>query len=402
MTSRVLYITQNGIADHIGRSQIAPYLIGLARSGQKIHILSAEKALNRGLIESYETIFKQADIEWTRVAYRNSLRVVHPILTQLCLFWAAVRIVRRNAIAWVHCRSHPAALIGFLIKFLCRKPYVFDFRDFYVDCGREQFSGIRGLIYLGLARLEEPMLKQATCVVCLTERAKSILESKGVKNLFVIPCCADFEHFDIQRVSQTELIRARQNIDLSEDDFVMLYLGSLGFDYLLTEMLMLFKQLCMIKDDAKLLFVSNNGEQLVRAALPQYDIADSDVRFVMATREQIPAFMAMARLSVVFIRPTLSKAGCSPTKLAELFAANIPVIANAGVGDLDRIIDLDSNGSTLVANFSNHSLKTAILRVLELQSITPVNIRENMREFDLEEGIRRYLRVYRQMDAVSC
>ena len=39
----ILYITEDGITDHIGRAQVAPYLLGLARLGFDIHILSAEK-----------------------------------------------------------------------------------------------------------------------------------------------------------------------------------------------------------------------------------------------------------------------------------------------------------------------------------------------------------------------
>ena len=38
----VLYITQNGVADHIGQSQVAPYVLGLAREGHRIHLLSSE------------------------------------------------------------------------------------------------------------------------------------------------------------------------------------------------------------------------------------------------------------------------------------------------------------------------------------------------------------------------
>ena len=71
----------------------------------------------------------------------------------------------------------------------------------------------------------------------------------------------------------------------------------------------------------------------------------------------MPSLIALADLSVVFIRADISKAGCSPTKLAELFACNVPVIANTGVGDMDAIIDPHRNGSVIVKDFSDESLR---------------------------------------------
>ena len=37
---KVLYISHDGITDHIGKSQVAPYLLGLAAKGYGITVLS--------------------------------------------------------------------------------------------------------------------------------------------------------------------------------------------------------------------------------------------------------------------------------------------------------------------------------------------------------------------------
>jgi len=63
----VLYITQNGIADHIGQSQVAPYILGLARAGHAIHLLSAEKPGRDEVIARYQRLFGEAGIPWARV-----------------------------------------------------------------------------------------------------------------------------------------------------------------------------------------------------------------------------------------------------------------------------------------------------------------------------------------------
>ena len=52
----------------------------------------------------------------------------------------------------------------------------------------------------------------------------------------------------------------------------MLYLGSLGPDYLLDEMVALFRQFLVLKPRAQFLFVSNNGKELVDNPLYRFKI----------------------------------------------------------------------------------------------------------------------------------
>ncbi|HTO78409.1 MAG TPA: glycosyltransferase, partial [Methylocystis sp.] len=127
----ILYITQNGVTDHIGRSQVAPYLVGLARRGHDIHVLSAEKSDRDDLIARYAREFEIAEIAWTRIPYRNTPRYLGQARTQWDLRAAARRIVRSERIEAVHCRSFPPALIGWELKQAFGVKFIFDFRDFY-------------------------------------------------------------------------------------------------------------------------------------------------------------------------------------------------------------------------------------------------------------------------------
>jgi glycosyltransferase involved in cell wall biosynthesis len=113
----------------------------------------------------------------------------------------------------------------------------------------------------------------------------------------------------------------------------------------------------------------------------------------------VPALIALATLSVVFIRADLSKAGCSPTKLAELFAMNVPAVVNRGVGDLDRIVSPARNGSVIVGGFTPPELSRAIAEVLDLREKGSVAIRANSTEFDLPAGVATYDRVYRELES---
>jgi glycosyltransferase involved in cell wall biosynthesis len=250
------------------------------------------------------------------------------------------------------------------------------------------------------------MIREAARVVTLTERARDILVDWYLKDMpgaaarfAVIPCCADFTHFDPTKVGSERLAAARARLGLAEGQTVLLYLGSLGPDYLLPQMLALFAELVKQRADARFLFVSNNGQELVAAECASQGIDPERIQFTSAPRDEVPVLIALATLSVVFIRADLSKAGCSPTKLAELFAMNVPAVVNTGVGDLDRIVSPERNGSALVADFTPAELGRAIAEVLDLREKGSVAIRGNSSEFDLPAGVATYARVYRKLEA---
>lgn len=398
----ILYITQNGITDHIGRSQVAPYILALGRKGYRIHVLSAEKPGQETLIAQYQNFFDDAGIRWTWIRYRNTPQLISTFYNFLQMYFLGRQIVKTDDIRVIHCRSYFPALIGYHFKRVLGVKFIFDFRDFSADGGliNKRFK----FVYRYLKKLEGPMMQSADKVVCLTHKAKEILiewyfhDISHPENYFqVIPCCADFNHFDVNRLTSGELFSARQRARVKLNDFVLLYLGSLGPDYLLPQIMRLFRQVQHVSQSARLVFVSNNGQDLVKAECILQGIDREVITFISADRNDIPALISTANLSVVFIRADLSKAGCSPTKLAELFACNIPVIANTGVGDLDAIISLRKNSSILVPDFTDTTLRAAVEDIINFQKENTVNIRENSREFHLDEGVARYETVYKEL-----
>lgn len=395
----VLYITQDGITDHIGQSQVAPYIIHLAEIGYDIHVLSAEKAGRETLIEQYRRIFDDAGIRWTIIRYHNRPPLISTAYDLLALYRRAEEIIKGESVSVVHCRGHLAAFVGQHLKQRHRSKLIFDFRDFWLDVRIDR--GRFPWVYRALKALEPRLIKDSDHIVTLTQRAVEILRKRypdtnahGSNIYTIIPCCADFSHFHIDEKTskQADLIRSKISLDI--DQTVLLYLGSLGVDYLLNQKMALFLEVLSIYPNAVMLFVSNNGEELVRRAAAVAGVPSDNIRFANAKRDHVPAYIALADLAVVFINP-LHKEGCSPTKLAELFACNVPVIANTGVGDLDTLLSLGVNGSVVVADFEPATLREAIVAVLRARDQDESNkIREASWGFSLEEGVRRYQAVY--------
>ena len=407
----ILYITQNGITDHIGRSQVAPYIVGLANLGFSIHVLSAEKEGRTALVRHYRHLFDEAGVRWTSVRYRQFPPVLGQVWTQAAMQSLADRIVHREGGRLVHCRSFPPAVIGARLKRRSGVRFIFDFRDFYADGGLQKTRGLRRLAFRRMKQLEGPMIRAADMVVCLTERAREVLigwylaDMAAAQARFqVIPCCADFTHFDPARLTPESIGEARIRAGIQPGETVLLYLGSLGPDYLLHEMMALFRQLLVLRPTACFLFVCNNGEDLVRRECAVRRIDPAHIRFISADRDDIPSLIGLADLSVIFIRADVSKAGCSPTKLAELFACNCPVIVNTGVGDLDALVNFERNASVVVHDFRDATLRAALEQVLARRAAGGTDIRANSLDMTLEYGVERYAAVYREllaMDAVA-
>ena len=188
---------------------------------------------------------------------------------------AGCRIVRSESVRVVHCRSFPPALIGWELKRRFGVEFIFDFRDFYADGGIVKARGLKKALSHGLKRVEGPLIRAAAKVVCLTEKAASVLaewyladDPKALGRFQVVPCCADFSLFDPSRVSEADLARARAIAGVSPDDFVLLYLGSLGPDYLLDRMMALFVQLMKERSTARFVFLRTTAKSLCSRPAP--------------------------------------------------------------------------------------------------------------------------------------
>ena len=162
-------------------------------------------------------------------------------------------------------------------------------------------------------------------------------------------------------------------------------------------MVQVFKVLLNLKKDSIFLFISNNGKDQVIKAFKNAELDLNLLRFISIKRSEVPDYLSLLDLSIIFIRPSESKAGCSPTKLAELFAMNVPVLVNKRVGDMDDLISLNQNCSSLVSvPVSKKEVRTNLTKVISLKDEYQ-KIRKNSLNFSLETGIETYLSMYNNL-----
>lgn len=404
----LLYVSYDGLTDPLGRSQILPYLIGCAEQGHAITALTAEKP-DRLAADANEVsrICADAEIDWQPLRYHRRPPVLSTLYDLAAMRRRAVHLHRRHHFALAHCRSYIPASIGLHLKRHFGVPLLFDMRGFWPD---EKIEG-RGWnignplfrrVYAHFKRLEAQLLREADAIVVLTDAAKAELLARGDlaagATVTVIPCCVDFEHFPL--VSRETRAQARRQLGIAEDASVLAYLGSLGGNYMLSEMLDFYRQFRARYAGCRFLFITLHDEQAIRTAAAEQGIAPDEIVVRAASRGEVPQLLAGADLGVAFKQASYSAKGCSPTKLGEMLAMGIPVVANAGVGDVAQILAATCGGAA-VSKFSAESYEDAIDRI-EGEPLEPAVLRERaLAIFDAQRAVVEYSRLYHQLGGKS-
>lgn len=401
MSKNTLYITFDGLSDPLGRSQILPYLCGIAAEGFHITILSCEK---KDRLEKEEKnirgLIGELPIHWQSIIYDkeggfisrlNYIRQIRQLAKKICL---------EKTISLIHCRSYLASLIGLELKLKKKIPFVFDMRGFWAD---ERIDGgiwkknkpLHRAFYLYFKRKEKLFLRHADAIVSLTQAAvqellnihtPALVQSKTT----VIPCCADTEIFKRDGVDVVRLPA------LSESDHVLIYTGSIGTWYFTREMIdcvLVWKELI---PTIRLLILTKDNEEL-NTILSGY--SDTDRKVIVtasAGYSEVPGYLALAKATIFFIKPSYSKIASSPTKMAECWSIDLPVITNPGIGDNDLYIT-EHKGGILVNEFNKSEYLKACHAYLAIEG-TGGKYRElALAHFDKRTAISRYLAIYRSL-----
>jgi glycosyltransferase involved in cell wall biosynthesis len=398
------------MTDPLGQSQVIPYLVGLSKLGCEIHILSAEKTINFEI--NNERIKNSLDangIFWHPVNYTKNPPVISTVLDIFKLLRKAEKLHKTNNFEIIHCRSYISAFIGLSLKKKYGVKFLFDMRGFYADERLDgglwpQSNPLYRIVYKYFKTKEKDFLSNADYVVSLTSNGKNIIKNDfGFRYLpiEVIPCCADVNHFNYNNVDVATKNKYICELGLSNADFVLLYLGSLGTWYMPEEMLKFFSVLKNKMSNAKFLIITRDDPSLIYSLAEKFDLKSEDILIHPANYPDIPALISLANLAIFFIKPVFSKKASSPTKLAELLGMGIPVICNSSVGDLD-IFFKEYELGILIKEFTEEEYLNTVERIEELKNIPKEQLRQiacNL--FSLDEGIKKYFNIYKNLTGLS-
>lgn len=395
-----LYISYDGATDPLGQSQVIVYLEKLAKNGIEFNLLTFDKPLflkNKQKIAELSKRLKLQRIQWTYLKYHKNPTVLATAYDLFKGIMVAVKIVRLNKSDIVHARGYLPALMALALKRLFKLKFIFDVRGLWADEKVDAGTWSRGgLLYKLTKYLERIFFLNADAVVVLTKKAKEIIEAMpyykyNPVKINIIPTCVDLDRFRRSRISD-------KVPKFLKDKFVVVYLGSVGTWYMLEEMAAFFKTVQGSIKNAFFLILTPTDVIYAQETLKKAGLANNDFLVKSLAYEDVPYWLSIADVSVIFIKACFSKLTSCPTKLGESLACGIPVIINRGIGDTEELVKANRVGYVL-DRFDETSLKSAVEQTLKLKaegkSLASRCRRVAERYLSLEQGVDRYLEIYR-------
>lgn len=400
----VLYISYDGMTDNLGQSQVIPYLQGLSKRGFTIHILSCEKSAMFEKREKHiSSILKKSGIYWHPIQYTAKPPIISTLYDLHKLQNEAIQIVSNpgNNIQLLHCRSYISAHIGAICQKKFKLPWIFDMRGFWAD---ERAEGglwntskmVYKWVYNYFKNVEKQFVANASHIISLTENGANEIRTwdaykKAGKPITVIPCCADLNLFKYTNTREKSL---RQSLRITDENFVLSYLGSFGTWYMTEEMFDFFKVVHQKNDKAIFLCLTPDSPDKLESIAIRKDIPVSALRILRVNREDVPAYASLSDWSVFFIKPVYSKKASSPTKMGELLSLGIPLVCNSNVGDVDAIMENCQTGF-VVNDFSNDEYELIANKILSTHEIDRNALRSVAEKYySLENGVNLYESTY--------
>jgi glycosyltransferase involved in cell wall biosynthesis len=406
-STSALYICYFGIREPLVQTQVVPYLRQLAQRGVNMHLLTFEPqpVYSWPAEERAEIGARLAaeGMQWHTLPYHKRPTLPATLYDIVRGAQFARKLIRSERLDILHARSHVGATIGALAKLGTRAGLLFDIRGFlpeeYTDAGvwpRE------GYLYRIAKAAERWLLSSADGFVVLTEKARNILfpeHADGIRRqpIEVIPCCVDLERFAAATITREDI---RRELGVSASQRVIVYVGSLGGWYLTDETADLLATAHRQDPSTFSLILTQSRPEMIMTRLRAAGVSEKDYLVQKVGPAEIPRYLKSADFGVSFIKPCYSKLSSSPTKMAEYLASGLPVICNAGIGDLDEMIETKRVG-VLLSEFDELSYLRALGEMAEL--LRDPELVERCRNtatelFDLVSvGGVRYHRLYEQL-----
>jgi len=402
---RSLFLTYDGLLSPLGQSQILPYLRGLRGKGHEVSILSFER--DNATPEARTRLRQELaaeGIRWVALRYHKTPTVPATAFDIVQGVLVARWLMGWRNIGLLHARSYVPTLMALLVA--GRRRVVFDMRGFWAD---ERVDGnlwtrtrpIHKLLYRLAKALERWGLRRADHVVILTHAAARILgDIPGVKKplppVSVIPTCVDLQKF--QPVA--DKLAARQALGLPSGRIIV-YQGQVGTWYLLPEMVAFIQRAKRRWPELLFLVLAPGEHDLIRAACTRAGLVEgTDFRLQALPHAEVPRWVAAADAALFFIRPSYSKISSCPTKFGECLACGIPVVANAGVGDVAETLGEQRVGP-VVRTFDDAGYDQALADLEALWRDPAVARRCRLAAetgFALDDAVEKYDEIYRSLE----
>ncbi|MDR3667494.1 MAG: glycosyltransferase [Ignavibacteriaceae bacterium] len=401
----VLFIVDGSLSNPILFSQGIPHIQENYSKGIDYSILSFEnsKFLSHGSTIGDRYFQAMKELEGVAKVYpiilnleKNSFqRKLRYFLSLFLGVATGIRIIKKNNIKTIHCRSNQPTLIGLLIKLFINVKVLFDDRGLVSD---EIPSNRYFRIFLE-KRLEYLLYKYSDAIVVVSIAFKDYLIStykilkKLDKKITVIENSFSEKRFQYS-VAMRENQLEKNNL---KNRYIMIFSGPSvnwqRFDLVLET----FKILKIIKPESYLLIISY--DPLIYQMVLTSGISEQDYSIHNLSASDMNKYLIMGDFGVLFGDKRILRRVSAPIKFGEYLASGLPVLLMDEIGDTAEITRKYNSG--VIIKDEKELFEKGINEIIELSS--QPDIKERCRkaaeqELSLKFSAQKYYSIYKQLN----
>lgn len=392
---KIFYYTFDGVSDHLGQSQVLPYIYGCSKN-YLFHIFSHEKDLSKTKNNlNLRKRLKKEKIAWsaTEFIYGKGIKKILFTLRSIFKLYRCIYLFKPDIL---HGRGFiPSAILALYSK-ITKIPFIYDYRSFSVEEWHEIGAYKKhSFIHRIFSRIDHWVLSSASCVIVLTEAAKEmLLESQELQNIHVIPT-------SVKAITHSS--KGRYKIIEDSKPLSFVYSGGVNYPYKFKEAVTFLKLLNSILPIELTIYNKADTEVINSVfndlkpsfnfsvlSLPHSDLLNS-----------LPNFDC----SIFLIDVTKARSTCCPTKLGEFFSAGLPVLANSGISIVDIIAEKYGNIFYIDGFINDKQSHNKAIEELDLVKDFILDKDRNFKAsqkaflevFDMQLAITSYLKAYQSI-----
>lgn len=370
------YVSWDGPGAKYLRSLYLPIFAGLDVPVSVLQVSYGERSEMAATAQAAGTLGVGYDGFWfprqTRASLANGFRIL-------------VREVGRRA--WE--RPQPLVARSLVPAAACltvglpRRRFVFDADGLAADEKAEHMGwGETHPRYRAARLLESVALRRACVTATRTQRARETLLERGAGQVVVAPNGSDpnrFRLLDERTRREKRLARG-----LSDADVMVIYAGSIGAQYRPDLMREFVEQLRRVRRGRVAFRVLSGNAEAARRVFVGVD----DMTIASVAPSQVAEELALADLAIALREPRFSQRAVSPVKLGEYLLCGLPVVLNAGVGDLDQLVG--ANEGMFVESLDIQGVRRAA-ESLDLERFDRAHVRQvGLERFSLSVATAGY------------
>ncbi len=315
---------------------------------------------NKSEIERVSNDMKRYNVNWISLRYHKTPRVPATLfdISHGVVRSILSRLKTRPDI--IHARTFIGGLMGMTLSNILRTKWIYHNEGFYPD---EQVDGNFWAKDSKLHRitksLELRMYRKADGVIVLSHRGKKVVEQmpeveRKKTPIIVVPSCVDLERFSLRET------------DPSNDKLSLVYVGSMGGRYMVTEMAQFAKVVRQeMGNDLHFRILSRTKREEAISWIEPSGL-DNDAWSIQSVPYiEMPQHLTPHHTGMLFLRQGISEHGCSPTKFGEYWARGLPLLVTPNISDSEEIIRKEKVG-VVVENHTDEAYKKAFFELREL------------------------------------